>query len=88
MNIATKVIFASALMLSVVAPTLSYAAYFVDETKTWALEELNTRAQDVMGKKVRVNRALDARAYAPPTYSNEYTYGDEYFRERGIINQH
>ena len=43
MKIATKVMFASALMLSVVAPSLSYAAYFVDPTKTWALE---TPAQD------------------------------------------
>jgi len=44
MKTATKVIFASALMLSVVAPTLSNAAYFEDQTKTWAT---NTRAQDV-----------------------------------------
>ncbi|HEX3341923.1 MAG TPA: hypothetical protein VHT68_22425 [Pseudolabrys sp.] len=44
MKNATKVIFASALMLSVVAPTLSHAAYFVDQTKTWAM---NARAQDV-----------------------------------------
>ena len=50
MKIATKVIFASALMFSAVAPSLSYAAYFVDQTKTWALE---TRAQDVMDKVTR-----------------------------------
>ena len=50
MKTATKVIFASALMLSVVAPTLSNAAYFVDQTKTWAT---NTRAQDVMNKVTR-----------------------------------
>ena len=50
MNIAIKVAFASALMLSVAAPTLSHAAYFVDQTKTWALE---TRAQDVMDKVTR-----------------------------------
>ena len=50
MKIATKVMFASALMLSVVAPSLSYAAYFVDPTKTWALE---TPAQDFDGKKTR-----------------------------------
>jgi hypothetical protein len=31
MKTATKVIFASALMLSVVAPGPSYAAYFVDQ---------------------------------------------------------
>ena len=36
MKTTTKVIFASALMFSVVAPTLSYAAYLVDQTKTWA----------------------------------------------------
>ena len=50
MKFATKVMFASALFLSVVAPSLSYAAYFVDQTKTWALE---TSAQDVVGKKTR-----------------------------------
>ena len=50
MKTATKVIFASALMLSVVAPTLSNAAYFVDQTKTWAT---NTRAQAVMDKVTR-----------------------------------
>ena len=50
MKTPTKVIFASALMLSVVAPSLSYAAYFVDQTKTWALE---TRAQDAMDKVTR-----------------------------------
>ena len=38
MKTATKVIFTSALMLSGVAPTLSYAAYFVDQTKTWCDE--------------------------------------------------
>ena len=50
MKTATKVIFTSALMLSVVAPTLSNAAYFEDQTKTWAT---NTRAQDVMDKVTR-----------------------------------
>ena len=50
MKIATTVIFASALMCSAVAPSVSYAAYFVDQTKTWALE---TRAQDVMDKVTR-----------------------------------
>jgi hypothetical protein len=54
MKTATKVIFASALMLSVVAPSLSHAAYFVDQTKTWALE---TRAQDVMDKVTGHNTA-------------------------------
>jgi hypothetical protein len=80
MKIATRVIFASALMLSAVAPTFSYAAYFVDQTKTWAT---NTPAQAV-GKKVRVERALDAMAFAPANHNG----GDEYFQERGIISQH
>ena len=52
MKTATKVIFGSALMLSVVAPSISYAAYYVDQTKSWALE---TRAQDVMDKVTRYN---------------------------------
>lgn len=56
MKTATKVIFASALMLSVVAPSLSYAAYFVDQTKTWALE---TRAQDVVDKATRHKEGAD-----------------------------
>ena len=50
MKTATQVIFASALMLSVVAPNVSHAAYLVDQTKTWALE---TRAQAVMDKVAR-----------------------------------
>jgi hypothetical protein len=54
MKTATRVIFASALVLSVVAPSLSQAAYFVDQTKTWALEP---RAQDVMGKVTRSKAA-------------------------------
>jgi len=36
MKIAIKVVFASALMLSAAAPTLSHAAYFVDQTKVYA----------------------------------------------------
>jgi hypothetical protein len=47
MKTTAKVIFASALMLAAAAPTFSHASYFVDQTKTWALE---TRAQDHMGK--------------------------------------
>jgi len=50
MKTTTKAIFASALMLSVVAPSLSYAAYFVDQTKTWAQE---TQAQAALDKVTR-----------------------------------
>ncbi len=59
MKTTTKVIFASALMLAAAAPTLSHAAYFVDQTKTWAVE---TPAQDHMGK---VTRHDTARTQAP-----------------------
>ena len=38
MKTTMKVIFASALMLAA-APTLSHASYFIDQTKTWALEQ-------------------------------------------------
>ena len=55
MKTTPKVIFASALMLAAATPTLSHAAYFVDETKTWALE---TRAQDVMDKVTPRERNL------------------------------
>jgi len=57
MKTAAKVIFASALMLSVVTPTISNAAYFVDQTKTWAT---NTREQDVMDKVTRHKGAAQA----------------------------
>ncbi|MFZ0195096.1 MAG: hypothetical protein WAL14_09785 [Pseudolabrys sp.] len=50
MKTATKVIFTSALMLSVVAPTLSNAAYFEDQSNAWAT---NTRAQNAMHKVTR-----------------------------------
>jgi hypothetical protein len=59
MKTITKVIFASTLMLAAAAPTLSHAAYFVDQTKTWALE---ARAQDNMGK---VTRHDTAKTQAP-----------------------
>ena len=70
-----KLVFASALMLSVVAPTLSHAAYFVDQTKTWAT---NSRAQDVMGKRIR---GTDAMAYVPTDVA------DRYSRDFGIGSQ-
>jgi hypothetical protein len=78
----TKIIFASALTLSVVAPTLSHAAYFVDQTKTWAT---NTRAQDVMGKSGRAVRAIDSMAYAPANAPTDF--GSRYFLDRGIGSQ-
>lgn len=61
MKTATKITFASALVLSVVAPTLSNAAYFEDQTNTWAT---NTRA-DAMERVTR------HRATAPTQVSRE-----------------
>ncbi|HZP70693.1 MAG TPA: hypothetical protein VFB29_12185 [Pseudolabrys sp.] len=80
MKIITKVFFASALMFAAAAPTLSHAAYFVDQTKTWAT---NTPAAPA-GRQVHVDRALDAMAYVPA----EGNFGNEYFQKGGIINQH
>ena len=65
MKTATKVIFASALVLSVVAPSLSYAAYYVDQTKTWALE---TRAQAAMDKVTRHKGAAKTQVSKDRTF--------------------
>ena len=61
MKPATKITFVSALVLSVVAPTLSNAAYFEDQTNTWGT---NTRA-DAMERVTR------HRATAPTQTSRE-----------------
>jgi hypothetical protein len=80
MKATTKAIFAFALILAAATPTLSHAAYYVDQTKTWAV----TTQANVMGKNVRIDRALDAMAYVPADTNN----GNEYFQKGGIINQH
>ena len=73
MNIAIKVVFASALMLSVGTPTLSHAAYFVDQTKVYATvgdpvqqtqnwaTVADPVAQNVVGKKAHVGRHAQHR---------------------------
>ena len=69
MKSATKIIFASRPhAFGRRAEPLSLAGYLVDQTKTWAT---TSRAQDVMGKKVRVDGALDAMAYAPAGLGDE-----------------
>jgi hypothetical protein len=72
MKTATKVIFTSALMLSVVAPTLSHAAYLVDQTQTSAT---NTRAQDVKvtRHKGRVAQKQDSRGGVFEFYGSDNT---------------
>ena len=61
MKHAAKLTFASALVLTAIAPSLSHAAYFVDQTKTWAIGD-NT--QGVMAKK-SVTRGVHAFAMVP-----------------------
>ena len=55
MKSATKIVFASALVLAVVAPTVSQAAYFVDQSKTWAT---NSRAQAVDERAARHRQGI------------------------------
>ena len=71
MKTATKVIFASALMLSVVAPTLSNAAYLVDQTKTWARNactschgQSDTSQEAQLKRKFQGNESLNFMAPA------------------------
>lgn len=80
MKTAMKLLFTTVSLSALAAPTLSQAAYFVDQTKTWAV----TGQTNVMGKKIHANRALDAMAYVPADSS----FGNEYFQKGGIINQH
>jgi hypothetical protein len=77
MKIATKIIFASALTFSAVAPT-AHAAYLqnASQTRTTAAP-----TQHVMDKSVRAVRGLDAMAYVPADVS------DRYSRDFGIGSQ-
>ena len=52
---------ASALMLAVTVPTLSHAAYFVDQTKTWAID---TNEQDSMAKRPAIHAARRKGTFA------------------------
>jgi len=70
MKTATKVIFASALLFSAVAPSLSYASYYVDQTKTWAVD--NARAQDVTDK---MNRHKEGGAQTQGSRQRSGYYG-------------
>jgi len=49
-----NLILASALMLAVTVPTLSHAAYFVDQTKTWAID---TNEQNSTAKRPAIHAA-------------------------------
>jgi hypothetical protein len=48
-------------VLTAIAPSFSHTAYFVDETKTWAISD---KAQDIMAKK-SATRGVHAFAMVP-----------------------
>jgi hypothetical protein len=78
MKIATKIIFASALTFSTVAPTFAHAAYLQNASQIRATA---APTQRVMDKRVRAVRGLDAMAYVPADVS------DRYSRDFGIGSQ-
>ena len=85
MKTATKIIFASALTLSAVAPTFAHAAYLqAHAAYTQTASQIRTTSapvQHVMDKSVRAVRGLDSMAYAPADG------GDSYSRDFGIGSQ-
>ena len=68
MKTTTKVIFASALMLAAAAPTLSHAAYFVDQTKTWAVSPQPNVMDKVTGHKDGAAQTQISRDRSPGFY--------------------
>lgn len=78
MKIATKIIFASALTLSAVAPTFAHAAYLENTNQ---IRTTGTPAQHVATKSVRAIRATNSMAYVPADV------GDRYSRDFGIGSQ-
>lgn len=78
MKIATKIIFASALTFSAVAPTFAHAAYLQNASQIRATA---APTPHVMDKSVRAVRGLDAMAYVPADVS------DRYPRDFGIGSQ-
>ena len=85
MKTATKIIFASALTLSAVAPTFAHAAYLqAHAAYTQNASQIRTTsapAQHAMDKSVRAVRGLDSMAYAPADG------GESYSRDFGIGSQ-
>jgi hypothetical protein len=78
MKIATKIIFASALTFSAVAPTFAHAAYLQNTSQ---IRTTGAPEQHVIDKSVRAVRGLDAMAYVPTDVS------DGYPRDFGIGSQ-
>jgi hypothetical protein len=78
MQTATKIIFASALTLSAIAPTFVHAAYLQNANQ---IRTTSAPVQNVMDKSARVVRGLDSMAYVPADVD------DRYPRDFGIGSQ-
>ena len=76
MKTTTKIVFASALTLSAIAPT--YAAYLQNASQ---IRATSAPVQSAMDKTARVVRGLDSMAYVPADV------GDRYSRDFGIGSQ-
>ena len=85
MKTATKIIFASALTLSAVAPTFAHAAYLQAHAaytqNAGQIRTTSAPAQHPMDKSIRAVRGLDSMAYAPSDF------GESYSRDFGIGSQ-
>lgn len=64
MKTVSKIIFASVLALSTVAPAFAYEGDFTQAPNT-QISTSGSRAQQVMGHRVRTHRGIDANAYEP-----------------------
>ena len=85
MKTATRIIFASALTLSAVAPTFAHAGYLQNHAgylqNTTQIQTAGTPVQHAMDKSVRAAGGLDSMAYAPADVA------DRYSRDFGIGSQ-
>ncbi len=72
MKTVTKIIFASALVFSAVAPQFAHAAYLENPTQTSITV---TRALHVTHKRILPHRAIDANAYEPATAPTGVHFG-------------
>ena len=62
MNTVSKIIFASALALSTIAPAFAYEGDWTQAPDT-QVSTTGSGAQHVTGKQVRMHRGIDAKAY-------------------------
>jgi type IV secretory pathway TrbL component len=78
MKTATRIIFASALTLSAVAPTFAHAAYLQNASQ---IRSTSAPVQHAMHKRAHAVRGVDSMAYAPADVDNRYS------RDFGIGSQ-